>query len=447
MVLRLAESLPAVEGLSPRGLKARLARGAAGAVGVNAAGMALAFLANLVLARLLGATEYGIYAYVIAWTTLLGSLASLGLPTVVLRFAASYHAKEQWSLLHGVVRYAERRVLLAGLAVFIGGAAVVALFGESLPRSLSSTLYVGFALIPLLALLELRSAVVRTLGRIVSALVPLNVVRYVVVLAIMLILGVGAELVIGAPLAMVVMLIGVLVSVIAISVAMHRARPAAMAKTAASSKDHQAWRRAAIPLFVMAGTQILLNRADVLMLGWLVDTTTAGIYSVASRIAGLTSFALIAINAAFAPMISALYTRGEIERLQNMVTTAAWWTIAVALSIALPLFVLSEFALRIFGEAFVSGAPALRILLLGQVVSSAAGSVGYITLMTGHERQAAVIFGAAAVANAVMNGILIAALGMNGAAVATSLTMAGWNVAFGIFVWRRLRIVPGVLRW
>jgi O-antigen/teichoic acid export membrane protein len=447
MVLRLAESLPAVEGLSPRGLKARLARGAAGAFGVNTVGVALAFIANLVLARLLGATEYGIYAYVIAWTTLLGSVATLGLPTVVLRFAASYHAKEQWSLLHGVVRYGERRALLAGLGVSVIGTGVVALLDDSLPPSLSSTLYIGLALVPLLAILELRSAAVRALGRIVSALVPMNIVRYVVLLTITLIFVFGTGLVVGAHLAMVAMLAGVLVSVIAVSVAMHRARPAAMAKPAASSKDQQTWRRAAIPLFFMAGTQILLSRADILILGWLVDTTAAGIYSVASRTAGLTGFALGAINAAFAPMISALYTRGEIERLQTMVTAAAWWTMTASLAIALPLFVLSEFALGLFGEAFVSGAPALRVLLLGQVVSSAAGSVGYITLMTGHERQAAFIFCTAAGANALLNVMLIPPLGMSGAALATSLTMAGWNVAFGIFVWRRLRIMPGVLMW
>lgn len=445
-MFHLADSLDAVQAPSLHALKARLARGAAGALGVSTVGMALAFVANLVLARLLGAVEYGIYAYVIAWATVLGTVAVLGLPTVVLRFAASYCVKEEWGLLRGVIRYAELRVLSAGLVVFIGGAGVVFLLGDSLPPPLSSTLYVGLALVPLLALLELRSAAVRALGPIVSALVPLNIVRYVVLLAILAVLALDTASPIVARQAMIVMLIGLVISVLAVSLALHRARPSAMAK-AAPLTNNLAWKRAAIPLFVMAGTQVLLNRVDVLMLGWLADTTVAGVYAVASRTAGLTGFALIAINAAFAPMISSLYTRGEMERLQAMVTTAAWWTTIVAVAIALPLFALSGFALALFGEGFASGALALRILLLGQVVSSAAGSVGYLTLMTGHERQAAYIFGVAAIVNVCLNGILIPILGMNGAALATSLTMAGWNVAFAIFVWRRLKIVPGVLRW
>jgi hypothetical protein len=34
--------------------------------------------------------------------------------------------------------------------------------------------------------------------------------------------------------------------------------------------------------------------------------------------------------------------------------------------------------------------------------------------------------------------------GIEGAAIATALTLIGWYAAMGFFVWRRLGIVPGV---
>lgn len=65
-------------------------RGAGAAFGVRVLGFALSYLLNILLARWLGATEYGIYAYVMAWGHTLAILAGLGLPTMALRFIPEY---------------------------------------------------------------------------------------------------------------------------------------------------------------------------------------------------------------------------------------------------------------------------------------------------------------------------------------------------------------------
>ena len=101
--------------------KVHLARGAASAFVINVLTTGLAFVTQILLARFLGPAGYGIYAYVIAWTTVLALCATLGFETGMLRFVAAYRARQQWSLLRGILRYALRRVSLAGLV--IGGAA------------------------------------------------------------------------------------------------------------------------------------------------------------------------------------------------------------------------------------------------------------------------------------------------------------------------------------
>jgi O-antigen/teichoic acid export membrane protein len=101
----------------------------------------------------------------------------------------------------------------------------------------------------------------------------------------------------------------------------------------------------------------------------------------------------------------------------------AWWTTLSALVIALPLLLLAEFVLRLFEDAFVAGSSALRILLVGQVVSAMAGSVGYIMMMTGHERQAAFVTLGATAGNILLNLMLIPPFGMEGAAVARAVTL------------------------
>ena len=425
------------------GLKTRLARGSAGAFTVNVIGTGAAFLAQLVLARVLGVESYGIYAYVSAWIAVLALLATLGFQTGMLRFASAYVAREEWCLLRGVIRYAERRVALAGLAVAAAGSVtIVAVIGR-LPSELAHTFLVSFAIVPVLALLQVRGSLLRAFGRVVAALAPNQLVRQVAILVGVGALGLGLAEVVRAPLAMAVTLAATLLSLGVASFSLRRARPSAMAD-AKIAEERAVWRRALLFMLLIAGGQLVRARADVLMLGWFADTTAAGIYTVACRITDLVSFALTAINIIFAPTISALYARGDRAGLQALVTMTAWWITGFALALALPLFFLADVLLGLFGQAFVAGTGALRILIIGQLINAATGSVGYLMTMTGHERQAAMIVGAATVGSIALNGILIPSFGIEGAAVANGMIVIAWNVSMAVLVWRKLGIIPSI---
>jgi O-antigen/teichoic acid export membrane protein len=425
-------------------LQARLARGAAGAFAVNLGGTGIAFLSHLVLARVLGADGFGIYVYVITWITTLALLATLGLHTALLRFASAYRAREEWGLLHGVIRYAEIRVLTAGLAIGGVGAITVVALADRLQPELVTTFQVGLAIIPVLALLQLRSAIVRAFGGVIAAIAPQNLVRSATVLLIVAVGGLVLGWQLAASEAMSAMLLGTALGLVLVSVALYRRRPAQV-RMAVVEQQPRVWRRTALPLLFMAATQALLARVDILILGYVLGTTSAGIYVAASRVAGLVAFALTAVNIIFAPNIAALHARGDRASLQALVTTTAWWTTLSALVLAAPLFVLAEMMLAMFGDAFTAGTVALQILLIGQIINAAAGSVTNLMTMTGHERKAAVIIGAAATAQVGLAATLIPLFGLQGAAVAATVTMTGWNVAMGILVWKHLGIVPSVL--
>jgi O-antigen/teichoic acid export membrane protein len=199
-----------------------------------------------------------------------------------------------------------------------------------------------------------------------------------------------------------------------------------------------------LPLLLLAAFQQVLNQTDVLMLGWFTDSANIGIYSVASRAAQASAFAVTAINTIFAPTISVLFGRGNIAGLQEVVTTAAWWSLTSTLAFAVPMFVLAVPLLGVFGASFVAGDTALRILLIGQLVGAGLGSVMYIMTMTGQERPAAFILGAILAANLVLNLALIPMFGIEGAAVAKASTLIAWKMAMAIAIWRRIKIVPSL---
>ena len=68
--------------------------------GVNAG---FTFLSTVLLARLLGAEGYGLYAYALALVTLVGTPVHTGLPILVVRQTASGMASGQYNLVraHG----------------------------------------------------------------------------------------------------------------------------------------------------------------------------------------------------------------------------------------------------------------------------------------------------------------------------------------------------------
>src|SRR5680860_1330791 len=74
------------EVVGPRGgVKAEIAGGATGSFFLKAVGMLLRFGVGVVLARLLGADGYGIYAYAMALVGLMQVPVQLGLPNLLVR--------------------------------------------------------------------------------------------------------------------------------------------------------------------------------------------------------------------------------------------------------------------------------------------------------------------------------------------------------------------------
>ena len=101
--------------------------------------------------------------------------------------------------------------------------------------------------------------------------------------------------------------------------------------------------------------------------------------------------------------------------------------------------------LGIFGAEFVAARWGLTILVLGQLINVGVGSVGYLMIMTGHQNQSTYIFGFSALANVILNALLIPRFGTIGAAIATATTMALWNISLHFLVVKHLHVYPSIV--
>ena len=163
--------------LQGSGNGAVLARGALGAFIVKITGAGILFGLHVLLARLLGVTQYGIYVYAITWINILAILCLLGYHTSLVRFIAEYNAKQQWAKLRGILRRSSQAVLAFSIFVGIIAVAIIFFLRHRVSTELATAFYIGFALLPVFSLCRLREAALQALKCVVQSELLLRVIR------------------------------------------------------------------------------------------------------------------------------------------------------------------------------------------------------------------------------------------------------------------------------
>jgi O-antigen/teichoic acid export membrane protein len=196
--------------------------------------------------------------------------------------------------------------------------------------------------------------------------------------------------------------------------------------------------RSAFPLWiVIVLAQVVQWSGQLVAAGFILPEEIAQ-FSVAQRTALLTSLALNAINLVLAPRIASLNMKGDMDEIRRLsfVTVRLLWVISLPLVVSM--IFAAGFLMSLFGESFASGAHLLRILVCGQFVNLITGPVGFLLMMTGHERDMRNSLLLSAPLGVALSLILIPAYGVVGAAVATAISIALQNLAACFLVRQRL---------
>jgi O-antigen/teichoic acid export membrane protein len=420
------------------GLRTELSRGAVGSLGLKLGGTLLGLLLAVLLARTLGPEGYGVYAYVFALVSLLAIPAQVGLPTLVVRETAMAQANEQWGLMRGLWRWSS--AVAGAIALVLALLALLAswVYQDRFSEIQIATFGFGLVLVPLVALGNLRGAALRGLRRVVTGQLPEMVLRPTIFILLLLvaILLIPTEK-IAAATAMGLHALAAAVAFFIGAVLLWRARPKPLEDKPIPLYEVRSWITSALPLAFVAGMMLINQHTDILMLGLFRSAEEVGVYRVAVSIATLVAFGLQAVTMVVAPHFARLYSQNDMARLQRLVTLSARAILAVALPVVLVLVLFGGPLLRlIFGEEYSDGYTPMAILAGGQLVNAAMGSVGGLLNMTGHERETARGVAIAAAANVVLNLLLIPPFGLNGAALATALSMTLWNLV----LWQAVRL-------
>ena len=243
-------------------LRAHLIKGAAGSFVLQVGFAGFAFLNAIILARVLGADGYGAFVNAMAWVSLLTIPATFGFGILLVRDTAIYRSQAKWGLLKGLLRFSDRTVLVLSVFLALIAAAVAGfLFAAPDQTTMRHTLWIALLILPLFALYNLREATTRGLEYVVRARLPGMIVRPGLLLVGIITLYYVWPSHLSAPAVMAVN-VGAGIVALGLGVLFLRRLLPTDVKVARAEYTPRLWVKAAFPMLVYGGAQIVLGQTD-----------------------------------------------------------------------------------------------------------------------------------------------------------------------------------------
>lgn len=383
---------------------------------------------GVVLARMMGPENLGIYSFTMASVQLFQIIPAYGVDGTVVRYSPLYRTEKSWDLLRGLWRAA----LLASIVYgFLSAGILLGIlsFGWLRDAPAFSPSVMGFATLLLLSMpiVTYFGAALRTVNPGVLGQLPQFAVLPWMSLALILVAAYQLDNSVNAELAIAAQGAAAIVTIVVSARWLLRNRPVELNR-ATPRFQLSRWLSSASSFWLIGALELVNTQADLLMLGTLGTAHDAGIYRVAANGANLLGLSVAAVNLYVGPKIPEMHARGDLARLQRLLLLCARGAFVISLVVAGAFWMWGKLLiLHVFGASYLDAFGPLMILSAGQLTIVGSGLSGLLLGMSGHERLVASITGVAAVCNVVLNAVLIPRFGAEGSAVATASSVVLWR--------------------
>ena len=423
----------------------KLAQGVFVNLSGKAFGRSAHVVGQMILARLVGPFDFGLFG--IGWNILriAGILAVLGLDSGVIFFASRYWGKDREKFTETIAS-ALLSVLIfgsiAGIIIFFLADEISFFFNK--PQLGLILRWFSIAFPALAGAKVIASATRATLDMRYANLIEEIVQPGTNLLLIGLVFVLGGNLTGFVAVSSISIILSFIAGIIIIG-AVYKVKPIPWVRF----WDQQtALVKYSLPIAVptIFGTLIIL--IDRIFVGYFLPEFETGIYQSVSLMAVLFIAILSSFKTMVAPMIADSFHQDNQKELKlTMITSTRW-----AFNLCLPLFLIilaapEAFMTMLFGEAYSVGSQTLVILTLAQLINIAKGPVDQLLIMTGNQKVWFKITFIAFVVNIAANWILIPIYGLTGAAIANVITFTGLAAGGLYFSKNRLGFFPFDKYW
>ena len=369
----------------------------------------------------------------------MGVPALMGLDSFLVRKISTYQNQCEWRLMRGALSWANKISWISSFSL-----SALAILGALISRgqmepAVFETFCIAMLLIPLTTSARIRQAVLQGLNRIILGQMPEQIIFPILFIVLssskwsFLAQSFSPQTVMCLRLlAMgIVFLFGVFL--------LRKVLPEHF-KSATPQFKTTEWFKIAVPMMWMSGAHVINSYCDSVMLGTFRGSAEVGLYTVATSGAFLVVLVLAGVNTSISPIVAALYSKNNIEKLQEVVKNSTRWTFLSGLIVGILLLIFGYWFLLVFGIEFTQAKPALNILVIGNISMSCMGTVAVVLVMTGKERIAMKGFGMGAALNILLNALFIPQWGMEGAALATATSITICYIFLTWVAYRDLKI-------
>ncbi|MGX7705257.1 lipopolysaccharide biosynthesis protein [Methylobacterium sp. Gmos1] len=407
--------------------------------GVRIAAAACAFVAQVLMARLMGAEEYGIFAAIWVWTALLGHASTWGLSQAACRFLPTYRAQGAAGPERGFLAFGAAFSLAAASLLAGCGAALLWLAPGLVSGAYAGALLVAALVLPLFALQDFCEGVARGRNWTLLAVVPPYLLRQSLIMALML-----AAVGFGAP-AQAAIAVACTLAATALSLALQASilvwRLRAGRHSSRALYPWRDWMRAALPMALIDLAGSGFNFIDVLVLGFLLPPAEVGAYFAATRLLQFVVFVQYAASSVTAQAFAAAQARGDRAGLEALIRRWSRLTLLATVATGLAVVGAGPLLLGLFGPGFREALPLLALLVAGHGLAAACGPAEDLLTMLGAERACAAVTVALLAAAILLTLALVPAFGLAGAALAAALVTAGRGAVLADLAHRRLGLL------
>jgi O-antigen/teichoic acid export membrane protein len=395
-----------------------------------------AYLSQILLARWMGGSDYGIYVYVWTWVLLLGSMMDFGISSSAQKIIPEYRTSGEHALLRGFLSGSRWMTLIVSSAISMLLAALVNALSPWIGAAESVPLYIGCLTLPAFVVANTQDGIARSHDWMRLGLMPQFIIRQALIIGF----TAGAFVLgfqLGATAAMLASAAAVWIAMIGQMIVLNR-RLGSHIESGPKAYDFRAWLAISLPILLVESFYLLLSYTDVLVLQQFRPPQEVGVYFAVVKTLALVSFIHYAMSATTAHRFAEYHALGDKERLSAYVAHAIKWTFWPSLSATALLLALGKPLLWLFGPQFVGGYDIMFVAAIGLVVRSAIGPVERLLNMLGHQHICALAYGLSFVMNVVLCLTLVPRFGGHGAAAATSISLTFETVLLFWIVRQRL---------
>jgi O-antigen/teichoic acid export membrane protein len=205
------------------------------------------------------------------------------------------------------------------------------------------------------------------------------------------------------------------------------------------------WRPSALRFWLASILEAANQYFDVILVYWMLDPVTAGVYFAASRLANIFAMLSAALYTFAARRLPSLYfskNSGEFERTLKLMAEVTAVCVVSGLVI---IWFGAPTLLGLFGPHFADQQWVLIVLAIGTAFQAAGGPAAAILQLTGHEGKYVPVVGANVVLRLLGFVVLIPWLGVLGAAISATVSLALATVALNVLCSRRTGVDPSIL--